>query len=120
MTTRRSSREVEQDPSAAPGTAQAGRKEQHWHHHLRAWTSSGLSQAEYCRRNQLSWRCFGYWKRKAARPAPSMKLLPIALRPLSEASSGLTLVLGDRYRVEVGDGFNPETFERLLSLLARI
>jgi len=49
-----------------------------------------------------------------------MKLLPIALRPLSEASSGLTLVIGDRYRVEVGDGFNPETFEKLLSLLARI
>lgn len=109
MTTRRSSREVERK-----------RKEQHWHHHLRAWTSSGLSQAEYCRRNQLSWKCFGYWKRKADRPDPSLRLVTVPVRPVREPSTGLTLVIGERYRLEVGDGFNPETFEKLVRLLARI
>ena len=111
MTTPRSSREVERK-----------RKRQHWNHHLLRWRQSGLSQAEYCRRHQLSIKCFVYWKSRLGRSDPSIKLVAV---PVSQAmepkqSSELALVVGDRFRVEVKDGFNPETFEKLLRVLSRI
>lgn len=111
MTTPRSSREVERK-----------RKEQHWHHHLLTWKKSGLTQSEYCRRNQLSIKCFTYWKSKTGKPGPSMKLVAVPVSPVSrpKESAELAFVLGDRYRVEVGDGFNPETFEKLVRVLSRI
>ena len=35
-----------------------------WQRHVEKWKASGLSQAEYCRKNNLRSRGFGYWKRK--------------------------------------------------------
>ena len=97
------------------------RKEQHWHHHLLTWKKSGLTQAEYCRRNQLSIKCFTYWKSRVERREPSMKLVPVPVSPVREKESAeLSFVIGERYRVEVRDGFNPETFEKLVRVLSRI
>lgn len=33
-----------------------------WTGHLQGWKQSGLSQAEYCRRQHLSAAAFGWWK----------------------------------------------------------
>jgi len=33
-----------------------------WTGHLQGWKQSGLSQAEYCRRQHLSAATFGWWK----------------------------------------------------------
>lgn len=111
MKTPRSSREVGRK-----------RKERHWQHHLLTWKKSGLTQAEYCRRNQLSIKCFTYWKSKTEKSGPSIKFVPVPVSPARgpKESSELAFVLGDRYRVEVGDGFNPETFEKLVRVLSRI
>ncbi len=111
MTTPKSSREVGRE-----------KKVLHWQHHLLAWKKSGLTQAEYCRRNQLSIKCFTYWKSKTEKPDPSIKLVPVPVSPARwpKPSAELAFVLGDRYRVEVGDGFNPETFEKLVRVLSRI
>jgi len=43
MTTPGLSKEVERE-----------RKQQYWGDHLLTWRKSGLTQAEYCRRNQLT------------------------------------------------------------------
>ena len=98
------------------------KKQRHWVDHLLTWKKSGLTQAEYCRRNQLSIKCFTYWKSKTERPDPSMQLVPVPVSPVREypQSAELVLVLGDRYRVEVGDGFNPATLEKLVCVLYRI
>jgi len=34
-----------------------------WQKHLKAWSKTSLSQAEYCRRHNLSQPAFGWWKR---------------------------------------------------------
>jgi hypothetical protein len=34
-----------------------------WARHLQRWKQSGLSQAQYCRQQQLSTPAFGWWKR---------------------------------------------------------
>jgi hypothetical protein len=37
-----------------------------WARHLHRWKQSGLSQAQYCRQQQLSVAAFGWWKRQLA------------------------------------------------------
>jgi len=37
-----------------------------WARHLHRWNQSGLSQAQYCRQQQLSVAAFGWWKRRLA------------------------------------------------------
>ncbi len=37
-----------------------------WARHLQRWNQSGLSQAQYCRQQQLSAPAFGWWKRQLA------------------------------------------------------
>lgn len=42
-----------------------------WARHLHRWNQSGLSQAQYCRQQQLSVAAFGWWKRRlVAAPTP--------------------------------------------------
>ena len=36
---------------------------QFWQKHLKAWSKTSLSQAEYCRRHNLSQPAFGWWKK---------------------------------------------------------
>ncbi len=42
-----------------------------WAGHLQEWLRSGLSQAKYCRRHQLSATTFAWWKTRGTPPAPS-------------------------------------------------
>jgi hypothetical protein len=42
-------------------------REAKWRGHLSSWQSSGLSQAEYCRRKNLTPADFSWWKHELAR-----------------------------------------------------
>ncbi|NDH68534.1 MAG: hypothetical protein EBY22_11660 [Gammaproteobacteria bacterium] len=52
-------------------------KEDFWKRHTVLQKNSGLSRAEYCRKNQLNYACFGYWLCKWRRISP--KLIPVTL-----------------------------------------
>lgn len=47
----------------------AADKSSYWHAHFESWENSGLSQAEYCRRHDLKYSLFHYWKRKLRKPS---------------------------------------------------
>jgi len=42
-----------------------------WRRHLQAWRKTALSQAEYCRRQDLSVAALGWWKRRLSGSAGS-------------------------------------------------
>jgi hypothetical protein len=42
-----------------------------WSEHIENWQASSISQAEYCRRNNLQQYKFSYWKRKLLEPPES-------------------------------------------------
>lgn len=108
-------------------------KHRFWGAQLGAWQRSGLSQAEFCRRQGLRRRLFCSWKRRLGvapqgHPSP-VRFIPVAIRPNGETPSAgravaptasLTLVTNGGYRVEVGDGFAPDTLARLLATLGRL
>lgn len=104
-------------------------RERFWQAHLSAWRRSGLSQREYCRRQEIDEWSLSSWKRRLAKSSPDVvSFVPVTVtsqpalaRPgVSKARfQPLTVVVGDQYRVEVGDGFSSETLSRLLAVLGR-
>jgi hypothetical protein len=92
--------------------AQCEAKKRIWEDHLREWRSSGLSQAEYCRRNGLSVKSFGYHKRTHASTAVSLIEVPMPVR-----SGPLHLHIGQLYRIEIERGFDAQTLHQILLVL---
>lgn len=99
-----------------------------WKERIGDWQESGLSQSEYCRRHNLKFHQFVYWRRKYA-PAPvstdqtEIVELPFGLRAASglstEARSSIRLALGNGYRIEVERDFDPIALRQLIHLLDR-
>jgi len=115
------------------------RKRRFWGAQLAAWQQSGLTQAEFCRRQGLDRRRFHFWKdllerersaesAPAAEPVlPPARFVPVTVglpTPMSTApessavGAALTVVTG-AYRIEVGDDFRTDTLTRLLTALER-
>lgn len=96
-----------------------------WEEHMKQWQSSGLTQAQYCRRNELKLSTFHYWRKRLKEKATAVTLVQVPVgfnsngrwcRPCQE----LTLVLGDRYKVEIGDHFNASALARLVDTLDQL
>ncbi len=97
-------------------------KEDFWRSHIAGWRESGLKQREYCERHCLSKSALGWWRTKLARQtAGNITLVPVPFLKgavgRSEFATGLTLVVGNHYRIEVGDDFHAATLARLLKTL---
>lgn len=97
-------------------------KDKFWQAHVVAWEQSGVSQAEYCRRQGLSVKIFGYWKRKFQCNESALTFVPVSIKPAqvtaNKSIASLRLVIGSDYSVEISDGFKTETLRRLLDTLA--
>ena len=101
---------------------QSGRR-QFWEDHIARCAASGLSQVEYCRSNKISVKSFYYWKRRSngrVDSIPALVELPLSKSiPILPAHPQLCVAV-DRYRIEIGRGFDPEDLERVIRLLGRL
>lgn len=96
-----------------------------WRAQISAWQRSGLSGKEFCRRQQLSYDAFTYWRRKveAVVTTQGLNLVPVPAVGVLAASSkpqerpGVKIDLGDRLKIEVYDGFSPATLTRVITTL---
>ena len=96
-----------------------------WQAHLAAQAKSGLSRSEYCRRQEISYHAFGYWRRKLGKTGGNnVALVPITIQAMParfvdyDGAADLTLVLPGNISIAVGDNFSGTTLNRLLNLLA--
>jgi len=100
-------------------------RRQFWQSHLDAWALTGLSQAEYCRQNNLKTHRFTYWKRKYKKNLP-VEFVQIPTAPVKSAhfhhNSGtpLHLTVDSRFIIEISDGFSPATLEQVISTLQEV
>ncbi len=98
---------------------QGARKEKrrYWEEQIRRFGESGLTQVEYCRRNQISRDRLNYWRKRLS--SGSSSLVEISLNRFFPDVHGcpLRLVIGDRYRIEVDRGFDPGVLHQLLYVL---
>lgn len=100
------------------------RNKRHWQAHVKAQKQSGLSRAEYCRQQKLSYHTLSYWCRKSSKPnSREATLVPVIFRhnrlqnPIQLEQPSLKVILPDKIAVEVGDNFIPATLSRLLVTL---
>lgn len=85
-----------------------------WQHHIEKWKVSGLNQAEYCRKNDLRSRGFGYWKRKLEKQnLPELVEVPVSLG----VPGVLKLNIGHQFQIEIPDGFSSATLGQVLFTL---
>ena len=102
------------------------KKRQYWQGHTESWQRSGLSQADYCRRNALGIKKFGYWQRKHAReefkPVAFYPLVPAKTsKPFRAAPASLLLILREkRFSIEVGETFSPTALRDLIVTLEEL
>ncbi len=99
------------------------RKARYWGAHIEQWRESGLSQAEYCRRMDLSKSSFGYWRRRFAEAeqhtgqATEVVLVPMEARAEPEQETPLQLYVGEACRIELTAGFRRQTLRDVLAAL---
>jgi len=89
-----------------------------WEHHLEQCRTSGLSQADYCRRHGLSIKSFGYRKRTIGTSTPCLVEVPLPA-PVYTPPKSLSLAVGSRYTIRIEPGFDAGTLYQLLEVLDR-
>ena len=106
-----------------------------WQQHLRVWSQSGLTQADYCRQHQLSAAAFGWWKRQLQdKPKPQRRSLG-AERPqrdhpatvqfvevqrgpdvkTSADAAAYEVLLSHGRAIRIGHDFDPAVLKRLIA-----
>jgi hypothetical protein len=95
--------------------------QQYWQSAIQKWTASGLSQAEFCRQNNIKPRRFYAWKNRLQ---PATPALSSCSQPFVEVSPAVTTdqpgpVVMSLAGVEIhyDQNTSPELLIRLLKLL---
>jgi len=96
----------------------------YWQEHISQWSESGLTQAEYCRRNKISAAAFHWWKRQFRKkskaqknPSASMQFVEVHGVPPTHAGRGETyeVVLSRDRVIRVGRDFDSDVLKRLIA-----
>ncbi len=102
-------------------------KRRDWNAHITSWQASRLSQTEYCRRHELKFHQFVYWRRKYIPKATdpiSLVQVPAAavarVAGYSLRSSALRVALAPDLCIEVSPGFDPPTLQQVVTTLRGI
>jgi hypothetical protein len=101
------------------------KRKQFWNSHLESWAPSGLSQAEYCRRNDLNIPRFRYWKRKLSKKNSLLEFVQLPTGAINStqllqqntAAPSLRITMGSEFTIEVLDDFSPMTLEKVILTL---
>jgi len=97
-------------------------KEQHGRKHVGAYRASGLTQREYCSRRWSFCSALGYWSRKIDTDGKGDGFVEIRSVHDGEAGNGsgaVELLVGERYRLRLSEGFSPQTLAPVLEVLER-
>ncbi|MDY0132867.1 MAG: IS66 family insertion sequence element accessory protein TnpB [Desulforegulaceae bacterium] len=96
-----------------------------WKTHISKWEISGLTQAEYCRINNLKNTRFTYWKLKFKK-----ENLPLSVVEISQASinkvfninknSIITLHSKSGFHLNIPDDFSSDTLKQILLVLKEV
>jgi hypothetical protein len=95
-------------------------KKNFWKDKCATWKDSDLSQTAYCKLYDLNLQSFRYWllRLQVLEKTEVPSFLPVQVRETKQVkSSGLNLMIGDIFRIELNDDFKEDTLRRVLSVL---
>ncbi len=87
----------------------------YWLHHYQLFKSAGITQREYCRKNDLGYFSFNKWKRQFDKENTSTALqqLPIQYKPAQEER--FEIVLQGNVRISIPNNFSEKTLSKIIS-----
>jgi hypothetical protein len=96
---------------------------EHCRRHVKAWHQSGLSQADYCRQQDINPKTFSRWARHELamdKDAP-LEVIPIQIvpsAPAATAEASMMLRLAQGAQLELSTAVSPRWLAELLQCLA--
>jgi hypothetical protein len=93
-----------------------------WKQHIDSWQETGLTQTEYCRRNNLKHHQLVYWKKRFLKTETDVSFVPIKLEdlldiPAPPESASLSLAINNHFKIEIRPGFNAQLLHELIFAL---
>jgi hypothetical protein len=90
---------------------QLEQKRSYWKQQIEQWQQTGLSQAEYCRRNNLKHHQLVYWKKRFLKTETDVSFVPLKLEdlldiPAQTDHASLCLVINNYFKIEIRAGFD--------------
>jgi hypothetical protein len=90
-------------------------KRQFWEDHVQAWQHSGLTQAEYCRQNNLKNHRWWYWRKRISHPPETdVTFVPLNFSSSKLSRIGISVVTPNGYRIECDTGFDVSKLRQLI------
>ncbi len=101
---------------------QLEQKRIYWKQQIEQWQQTGLTQAEYCRRNNLKHHQLVYWKKRYLKTETDVSFVPVNLQDLLDIPAppdraSLTVVIDNHFKVEITDGFDPGLLRKVIVAL---
>ena len=101
---------------------QLEQKRIYWKQQIEQWQQTGLSQAEYCRRNNLKHHQLVYWKRRYLKTQTEVSFAAVQLEdlldiPVSADQASLAVVIDHHFKVEIKEGFDPKLLRQVITVL---
>jgi hypothetical protein len=101
---------------------QLEQKRIYWKQHIDSWQETGLTQAEYCRRNNLKHHQLVYWKRRFLKTETDVSFVPLKLEDLLDIAeqpdhSALSVVINNHFKIEIRRGFDALLLRQLIFAL---
>ena len=101
---------------------QLEQKRSYWKQHIDSWQETGLTQIEYCRRNNLKHHKLVYWKKRFLKTETDVSFVPIKLEdlldiPAPPESASLFLAINNYFKIEIRPGFDAQLLRELIFVL---
>lgn len=92
-----------------------------WEHHIEQWQKSGVSQAAYCRNNQLKAHRFYYWRRRLPISQNRVSFLPVAFsRSTEHHHPKIRIQTPNGFIIEIADHNGTFKIEALIARVATL
>ena len=101
---------------------QIEQKRIYWKQHIESWQETGLTQTEYCRRNNLKHHQLVYWKKRFLKTETDVSFVPLKFEdlldiPAQADQASLYLVINNHLKIEIRVGFDAQLLRQLIFAL---
>jgi hypothetical protein len=88
-----------------------------WKRRRKAFQQSGSTRRAFCAKNHLKISTLDYWFSRIRDAERSQGLVELKAQTIPNANKSLELVVADRYRIEVRNGFDVRLLGELIKAL---
>ena len=95
-------------------------REAYWQQKVKEYIGSGLTQREFCRRQDVSYWSFNSWHRRLTATPKETGLVEVTSRALATqtaSTEAFEIIISSGLRIRIPEKFNHETLTRIVDTL---